>query len=669
MTTILVVNIGTSDLTIQQSTQQGNYFIPIVPFNFGDQSKDAVFLNVSDIERQIFADRNFIYGQSGLCSQLEIPVETDKYNRPTASFLSITEKIYKNIPCWRSKLFPSRLLSVINEAKKLGVKTVYLFATYQPFRSDTYYLSQILMDWFQQHPEYDSLEIIIETIPPDHHIKNLDSMLNYYHNFFKKILNLDTTLLVSTRGGTEEMINALRVEAIASGASKQIFLEPELDGSVRNILDGKPSQCRRVSYWRSLQNQRYANAKRLLNKRWDFDGARVILEEWQETLFFLQEMTQDESIESNTEGLTQAVKLCNEAIFHLNLDKENLKSLDEYYTWLNLYTQCLIYWDLNEISSFLPRLGSFCEEILIHLIKHFSSNLIQEDNSGSLNINEKACNKLNPNIFQEFEKLEINQGDFTRVFRHKAEFGLELLGEWHDLSSSENDFFCKWKKEFENKSFSYEQLQTFIHPKNVNSTAKPIKKQDKKTLKNNHKFDSFDFKLSLIYRSFNLSEEESKILDILKKYLSQNIGALKPRYKIKTRYNRRNFFNALLSQIGTSEQKECLLEILSALETIEYWIDLRNDLIHSAKGYSKTSMDEQLAKDIAKWGEETEHDSFKANPTLSCSSDEIRAEMTRICRASASLLGINIDDYLYTNQGQNFYLYTSIRDQVCAFLS
>ncbi|MCC3520004.1 hypothetical protein [Microcoleus sp. PH2017_18_LLB_O_A] len=66
----------------------------------------------------------------------------------------------------------------------------------------------------------------------------------------------------------------------------------------------------------------------------------------------------------------------------INLDRAETKNIlksnpaisvlteleQNYEPWLNLYAQCRIYWELNQVANFLSRLTSFYEELLNYLI-------------------------------------------------------------------------------------------------------------------------------------------------------------------------------------------------------------------------------------------------------------------------------------------------------------
>jgi len=77
----------------------------------------------------------------------------------------------------------------------------------------------------------------------------------------------DEAILVSIKGGTPQMQTALRLQAVASTISKQLFIDPQL--SVKNILHGQPSPCQLTAYWKYMRNQNYKTVETLL-ERWDF---------------------------------------------------------------------------------------------------------------------------------------------------------------------------------------------------------------------------------------------------------------------------------------------------------------------------------------------------------------------------------------------------------------
>ncbi|MFM6404708.1 MAG: hypothetical protein ACKPGT_08615, partial [Microcystis sp.] len=159
----------------------------------------------------------------------------------------------------------------------------YIFVTNQPTShpQDTIYLFQIIQQWVQQ--EYPAFELIQKELqlnldPQNPNLEDL--VLEYYYNQLNEIYleensSQESTILVNVKGGTLHQKTALKIQAIASDFKNLLFIDPILD--LNQLLEGKNSECQLTSYWLYQRNQKYQTVKLLLQKRWDFDGARVIL--------------------------------------------------------------------------------------------------------------------------------------------------------------------------------------------------------------------------------------------------------------------------------------------------------------------------------------------------------------------------------------------------------
>lgn len=612
MTISLVANIGTSDLSIQID----GYFLPIAPFEFPDKTDADAYEGLTEVEKEVWKNsRNIMYSTTGLYSQLELKLEQDNKGKTTASFLEITKKLWESYEQWRDLIACSRLSSVIYAAKQeFNASKFYIFATHQikdhppdGFRSDTYYLAKILERWFAEQDIKLTLEVI------DLNIKDTDRMLAYYHEFFDRLqLTESDTLLISTRAGTEQMINGLRLEAVSSQARFKVFLEPELRGVVKNILNGQPSHCKKTFYWRSLQRQKYATAKLLLEKRWDFDGARVILNEWQESVKFLQDKLGGDEIQADSDNLKAVLSDIDYAIGCLNLFQVQNKDGGDINCWLNLYTQCRIYWNLDEVSNFLPRLGSFCEEVINQIIRDLGGERFFYDNNKDekWSLSYRDLEKKSPEILAHFQQYEKALGGFDVTWRHKKR----------------------------------------------NHSLKP-----QKPIPTTQGLPKNEYILSLT-GEFGAESEEA--INDLTEALGE--ASFKPRksYKLKTRHQKRNFARALMLSREDQSKQDIWLEIESSIQKLNYWIDKRNDLIHSAKGLSKKTMQEQLMRDRNNWSAEDEADKFKASPHAACLPDEILDQMSLIAQKTCELLnrkqflsfiGYNSPHYLYSEIKQNIF--------------
>lgn len=201
------------------------------------------------------------------------------------------------------------------------------------------------------------------------------------------------------------MQTALKMQAIASGIPNLLFIDPQF--APDKVIRGKNSRCEITSYWRYIRSQKYQTVKLLLESRWDFQGAKVILEEWRSTLSFLQQYLQPEDIkllQQEQTKLKSIITQLNTAGDYLNFASET-KNRDKLHSVLNLYTQCRIYWNLEEIANFLPRLGTFYEETIQAIIVELGGEKYFEHN----NQNKKwtlVSSSLEQELKERYEQAE-----------------------------------------------------------------------------------------------------------------------------------------------------------------------------------------------------------------------------------------------------------------------
>jgi CRISPR-associated protein (Cas_Csm6) len=418
--TILIANIGTSDLAVKI----GEYYIPI---GFDRNEKNVDFSRLNKEEKDIWRDKNKLLGTS-LCPELSLPVVKKEGKEEYAfSLRKLTSKLLdeynQNPEIWHERIRPGRIWGVIKRAREnFKVKTVYIFVTNQVvnekpggwYEQDSIFLFKILEKWFER--ELSSITLIAKIIPLDIPANDQDKLLNYYYNFFNSgDLSDSETTLISIKGGTPQMQTALQIQSMSSKIRKQLFLEPIL--KIEDVLAGKPSACKPTSYWQYMRSQKYQTVIQLLD-RWDFDGAREILQCWQEDLVWIA----NQSISVNEESISLILNALDLTCSYLNLDSKNAKdllqkskvleknetfprkSLANYDLLLDLCTQCKIKWELGQIPDFLWRMSCFYEETLNQLIKKWDKKLAtteQKSNGYFLKID-----KMPPELKQIFEHLE-----------------------------------------------------------------------------------------------------------------------------------------------------------------------------------------------------------------------------------------------------------------------
>jgi hypothetical protein len=423
--TILLANLGTSDLSIKVTVDSKNYYLPI-DFLSNEPNLNKKLKDLDNERRTIWDNmyQGFNYvPNSQVYQDLGFPPQKQPVRELTKALQSSYQK---ESPKWHSLIRPTRIGSVIRKAVAMGASKAYIFVTNQPTShpQDTIYLFQIIQQWVQQ--EYPAFELIQKELqlnldPQNPNLEDL--VLEYYYNQLNEIyleenLSQESTILVNVKGGTLHQKTALKIQAIASDFKNILFIDPILD--LNQLLEGKNSECQLTSYWLYQRNQKYQTVKLLLQKRWDFDGARVIVKDWQETLIYLAK--QVSAIASDTqkeqEKLTEIITSLDFAVSCFNLDKNAVRDNDkmEHNFWLNLYTQCRIYWELDEIANFLIRLSSFYEVTLNELIMGLRGQKYLRNN----NQNQDwafARNKASQEFYNKFQELEqdFERRDFYKL--------------------------------------------------------------------------------------------------------------------------------------------------------------------------------------------------------------------------------------------------------------
>ncbi|MDB9508121.1 hypothetical protein PN502_13805 [Microcystis aeruginosa CS-338/01] len=423
--TILLANLGTSDLSIKVTVDSQNYYFPI-DFLSNEPNLNKKLKDLDNERRTIWDNmyQGFNYvPNSQVYQDLGFPTQKQAVRELTKALQSSYQK---ESPKWHSLIRPTRIGSVIQKAVAMGASKAYIFVTNQPTShpQDTIYLFQIIQQWVQQeYPDFELIqkELQLNLDPQNPNLEDL--VLEYYYNQLNEIyleenLSQESTILVNVKGGTLHQKTALKIQAIASDFKNILFIDPILD--LNQLLEGKNSECQLTSYWLYQRNQKYQTVKLLLQKRWDFDGARVIVKDWQETLIYLAK--QVSAIASDTqkeqEKLTEILTSLDFAVSCFNLDKNAVRDNDkmEHNFWLNLYTQCRIYWELDEIANFLIRLSSFYEVTLNELIMGLRGQKYLRNN----NQNQDwafARNKASQEFYNKFQELEqdFERRDFYKL--------------------------------------------------------------------------------------------------------------------------------------------------------------------------------------------------------------------------------------------------------------
>jgi hypothetical protein len=599
---ILIANMGTSDITVQIPPISD--YLP-VGFARDEPNLTKTVRELGEARRTTWNQRQQLICET-ICSELKVSFD----ERYRFDFRELTQQLflaYEDKPeRWCDRIRPGRFWGIAKTAvEHFKVERIYCFVTDQtpPHRDDTIYLFEILKKWLEETLiNCPKIEKVV--IPKEVSAVDQDALFDVYYRFLNRECDRNLTTLISIKGGTPQMQTALRVQAISSQIETQIYLEPELQATL--ILEGEPSPCRRVSYWRYQRTMKYQTVKQLL-QRWDFDGARVVLSAWKETLATLETSQTENSealnasrelVDVNVRALGTAVALRNLDIRGANQEHDNRldvlsKLANQYsnpqnslYRLLNLHSQCCILWDVDGIAEFLIRMGLFYEEIIHDLIRTLDSKnehsyFNREDYPDDWYLNTDEVVKY-PQLANRFYQLEREMGKSSLVGNIKKQHCL-VKGSW----------------------------------------KKPLQRL----------------------------------------------------FKLPGRPTKRNFLQALIEfQLDNATQINVTKDMISAMKALDYWCVKRNQIIHGAKGISKSRLLEVLEEDrqLVRSNPSIKSD-IKATIDVACQPDEIGDRMTQIITSAFAVVNSALPEpslvplpegTTIASVSEPFYLYSDIREWV-----
>ncbi|PPJ64777.1 hypothetical protein [Cuspidothrix issatschenkoi] len=399
-------------------------------------------------------------------------------------------------------------------------------------------------------------------------------------------------LLISAKGGTPQMKIALQLQGISVSAVRKIlFVNPKL--SHQGVFQGIPSDCEIESSWRYMRTQKYQTIK-ILVERWDYDGAVQILKNWQNYLNFLiqQGIVGKEDIERSNDVIKVVLQVLDFARACFNLDFQTAKDLakpkidttflelstdifpklqeaaDKYGVYqhrlLSIYTQNRIYWQLDQVASFLAHLASFGEEVLHGLILKWEG---------------------------------------------KASYWVSKSGKDFPKNLSGPEYEAQIKSSF---TIDIKQIQL----------SRP----------------SVWNKVVSLQSSFN-PKFGSKIRD---------------RESLTNRFIKRYFVQALVEYRNNPQEIEEWQLIMKSLQQLDFWIEQRNQLIHTATGYSKPLM----VKLFHKYRPDE-----NSNISAPCHPDEILGVMEAILKNKLVDLKTIYRNMFVGNEAE-YYIYTLVNNWV-----
>jgi hypothetical protein len=118
---------------------------------------------------------------------------------------------------------------------------------------------------------------------------------------------------------------------------------------------------------------------------------------------------------------------------------------------------------------------------------------------------------------------------------------------------------------------------------------------------------------------------------------------------------------ALIQFRGQSNEQAAWQEIVDSLTKLDYWIELRNKLTHSANGFSRNSMAASINQDRNRY-RRGDRDEMAIKANEACRHNKILDELTKIMEKMAKLF--NQSDSSYIGLNESYYIYSDVKQWV-----
>lgn len=403
-----------------------------------------------------------------------IAIEETYYNDLAFPLLDTFQKIFQE----NSFQNPTKFLVLLTDQSQVFPDDrIYLETC--PYWQDTCALQPILEKYFKEN--FEDIELKFATIAPQPEpntdnpvpagIDNWDAMLKTVGDTLDtalKELEVDREkndlVYVSHQAGTPAISSAVQFLTVGQFKRVQFLVSNPLIDEEDDLIKGKAQLIRSSNYWKKIK---FADITKLLDPRFDFSGAKDILQEFQNQY----ENDPQKELISPIVQILQVGEDC------LNLDIESAKSflnsqfstdvveqVEEDDRLLNIYTQCRIFWQLDRTANFLSLVSSFYEGVLERIV----------DNWGARNGFPERGNRFNKRNF--IENLVTN--------RQQPE---EIIA-WEDILNrlKSFDFWCSYRNKLIHgaNGISKQRLQEVWEQRNLNDNNDEIACQRDEIIEN-----------------------------------------------------------------------------------------------------------------------------------------------------------------------------------------
>lgn len=650
--TILIANIGTSDLTVKIA----DCFLPV---GFARDEPNENQDSLTEEEKVIWKERLNIVAEK-LCPELGVTVYT-KDNRSSFNFRALTEKLwqaYEQEPDrWHDRLYLGRILGSIDRAIAMGATKGYIFVSDQkpkPHVQDTIYLFQILQKWLQK--ERPKFEVLAEVIPETVNLIDSDALLNFYYYKFIELSR------VSTNSQLE--LNNLKIGQIVSGRVSGfqdygMFLA--LPNNIKGLIP--ISKVSKEYMTRAKLEAKYYIGERIqaqITKIKDDGNLEFSTRDLDVMLV---------SIKGGTPQMVEALKLQAMSV----ASTQRLFLID---------TQANIHRILSGLASEC-RLTAHWRYMRSQKYETVNQLLGRWDFDGAIAVLRNWQDYLDSLIAErviDFEDVKNNLASLIPVIKcleiARAYFNLDIRTVENIVTDHpfDNETFkpekilADYKHRQQNRVLHmftlcriYWQLdQMFSFLSGVFSCCDVAIENLISRYCNKKQFSCFDAENSYL----DLPKAREQLGNIFwQKFVELEVNDQNPRgyeltearytkYRLASRYNKRNFVEALIYASNNERSMQDWEQLKSNFIKLDFWGNKRNKFVHSAKGVSKDLM--VMEYEYAESQKELDN----------CHPDEILTVIEDICRSG--LLSIERSDYARFTSGADAdcYIYSEIRDWV-----
>ncbi|NJL62873.1 MAG: hypothetical protein HC903_14870 [Methylacidiphilales bacterium] len=702
----LYTNIGTSDLAIQVTINNPDltihgqiYYLPIDPLWEPNQNTTGI----TEEEHSVYKTPQIYFQSSGLYTELGFAADM-----PAPTSRELTEKLleaYKNNPeYWHPRIQAPRILGVINKAIEMRVNRGYVFVSDQKgskeypdgHPKDTVFLYEITKLWFLRNNI--NFEFIPEPIPANVPLNETDRLFQFYFDFFNKIRieeervkqqelfpKIDDIVLckiieyhpnfeglfVETKTGKRGFIHVSNIsqQLILQNQILNIFKIGEyvwaklirreannLKLSIKDFeeipgdfLTNSQEIYDRINRQMRLNQTKSSPDEDLIlisvkggtgqmKSALQFQG--ISLSAVKPLLFInpilsIKDVLSGSASECKLESYWRYMRTQKYQTVRLLLERwdfdgaiQIFKSWQDYLDYLT--TQEIIKReDLEKSRDFSNLISSalIFSRACCNLDFQTATKIVQESIKTTSTYSEQIQNSFSifnnfaHEYYKDFKYRLLNLYTLNRIYRQLEQNSIFLTLLSSFCEEVLHGLILKWDGNADYWKYKPESAKFELNVYRLKSTRRPL-------------WDTF----------VNLQRQNQYTSDFGDRDITY--------YKLGNRYNKRNFAEAIVIHRNRPEEIEAWNQISSVLQRLDFWIDKRNDLIHSAKGLSWELMQELYDSYTTESGE-----------TQPCQPNSILTLMADILKNKLiNLKTTDVNDFVGVEA--NYYIYSFVRDWV-----